>query len=161
MSFRPSRGRTSPPHQRAPAPPAYSQGFASSNAPNTLHQPAPSARTSNSSSSPVSKCQDLNSAHYYNISNLCREEGPLKRLHQAIQWSSGISVISLLRYLFRLLKAIQENAPGMGCGPKSWNDIYFMGRMDHEQRAPAFRSIPLFHLMIPAAWCRVAPVCLT
>lgn len=52
MSFRPSRGRTSPPHQRAPAPSAYSQGFASPNAPNTLHQPAPSARTSNSSSSP-------------------------------------------------------------------------------------------------------------
>jgi hypothetical protein len=157
MSFRQPRRRTSPSHQRVLAPSAYSQGFASSNAPNTLHQPAPSAQTS------VSECQVLNSPHYYNISNLCREEGPLKRLHQApIQWSSGISVISLLRYLFRLLKAIQENAPGMGCGPKSWKDIYFMRRMDHEQRAPAFRSIPLLRSIIPAARRRVvAPVCLT
>lgn len=46
MSFRQPRRRTSPSHQRVLAPSAYSQGFASSNAPNTLHQPAPSAQIS-------------------------------------------------------------------------------------------------------------------
>jgi large subunit ribosomal protein L14e len=88
--------------------------------------------------------------------HLHREQGPHRRLYQVpIQSSSGNRVISSSRYLSKLLKAIQENAPGMGCGPESSKIIYFVTRTNHEQRAPAFRSILSLHPMILAACPRV------
>jgi hypothetical protein len=147
-----SESTPSPPHQ-----PAYPQGFASINAPTTLRQPTPSGWASTSMSSPVSgRKVVLTIAHYYNISHLHREQGPHRRLYQVpIQSSSGNRVISSSRYLSKLLKAIQENAPGMGCGPESSKIIYFVTRTNHEQRAPAFRSILSLHPMILAACPRV------
>jgi hypothetical protein len=164
MSSRQPRDRASepsPPHQ-----PAYAQGFASPNAPTTLHQPTPSGWVSTSMSLPVSECKVVpttTTANYYNISKLYREQGSHKRLHLVpIHWSSMINVISPSRYLSWLLKATQGNAPGMGCGPKSSKIIYFVRRTGHKQRVPAFRSIPSLHPMTPAAHHRVVtPVGLT
>ncbi|KAG2145777.1 hypothetical protein DEU56DRAFT_181458 [Suillus clintonianus] len=102
----------SAPHQHFAPSVTHSQGFASPNAPTTLHRPTLSARTHTYPSSPQS---------------VPGRGAKQETLPSFIQWSFRISVIS--------------NAPGMGCGPKSCKAIYFVKQTDHKQHALVFHRI--------------------
>src|SRR5882757_9357285 len=89
------------------------------------------------------KVLKLSNTHYSNNRDLLNTECLRKRLLRALlQWSSWICAISLSPCPFALLKPMEENAPGMGCGPKCCKILYFMVRIIHKRRALAFRNFP-------------------